>query len=201
MVIPAFAMDPYLWIHFAGLAAVPLFLEITWFSLALGDSFSPLELLPVALLGILPIFWMQWKRPFNIYSLLLWYIRYDALTTEQRQVLGLYKSRSHKLLTIVVSLLMIPLLWLIYQQAPLSSGIAQQFLPPVRILALILSMLAFLLANLFVQVALSTLLVMILLKKDPTSLGAWETGKIKEDFTSIGLPVRQIVPPLKTNNT
>jgi len=29
-------LDPYLWIHFSGLAAAPLLLEIVWLSLALG---------------------------------------------------------------------------------------------------------------------------------------------------------------------
>lgn len=190
-------LDPYLWIHFSGLAAAPLLLEIVWLSLALGYAISPLEILPVALLGILPIFWMQWNKPFNIYSLLLWVIKHEVLTTEQRQVLSLYKSRSQKILTIVVSLLMLVMLWLIYKQAPLAAGIAENFLPPIRIFGLALATIAFLLANLFVQVALSTLLVMFTLGKDPTSLIPWEIEKIKSDFTSIGLPVRQIIPPLQ----
>ena len=67
----SFWSDPYLWVHLAGLAAVPIFLEICLIGFAVGDPLLPgwLELLLVAAIGSAPILWMQWQRPFYIFSL------------------------------------------------------------------------------------------------------------------------------------
>ena len=61
--------DPYLWIHLAGLATVPLWLDIGLAGLAVGDPVvAPgVELLTLALVGTLPILWMQLQRPFYIF--------------------------------------------------------------------------------------------------------------------------------------
>jgi hypothetical protein len=91
----AFWSDPYMWIHLAGIAAVPFWLFICGLGLAAGDPILPigLEVFLVAILGIVPIALMQWQRPFCIYSLLFVGLRPAAMTIDQRRMLSLFKSR------------------------------------------------------------------------------------------------------------
>ena len=191
-----FRCDPYLLIHLAGIAAAPLALELVWLGLAIGDPLSYwfLEFFLVALVGLVPIFLMQTKKHFNIYSLLLWHLRLDSLTTEQRQVLALFKRPRQTILTISLTGMMLVILWYIYQQAPLASGLAEQFFPPIRILGLVIAAFSFLAANLFIQVALSTLLVMLTNKEDFQNVSPWAQENLAKDFTVFGLAVRQIIP-------
>ncbi len=195
----SFRLDPYLWVHLAGLAAAPLFLELVWWGLSLGDPlpFPILELVLVALVGLLPIFWMQWNKPFSIYSLVFLSLKSDALTVEQKQVLTLFKQPVQRLLTISLTGAMLLVLWLIYQQAPLASSLAEQFLPLIRVLGLLIAAINFLLANLFVQVPLSALLVLLTSPEKFNLTTPWEIEKISQDFTVIGWKVKQILQPLK----
>jgi len=99
--------------------------------------------------------------------------------------------------TSLLTATMILVLWLIYKEAPLASGLAEQFFPPSKLLGLTLAALSFLLANLFVQVAFSTLLVMFTGKEIFSTTPPWEVEKVAQDFTAIGWAVKQIVPPLE----
>ena len=59
-----FRADSYLWIHLWGIALLPLFLEVVWLSLAIGDPFFPfwIELILLVAIGIFPIFLMQHSK-------------------------------------------------------------------------------------------------------------------------------------------
>ncbi|MEM9245882.1 MAG: low-complexity tail membrane protein, partial [Cyanobacteria bacterium P01_F01_bin.153] len=73
----ALRRDPHLWIHLAGLASVPLWLDLCLAGLAVGDPVVPpwLEMGLLGLIGSGPLLWMQWQRPFYPFSLLLFAIR------------------------------------------------------------------------------------------------------------------------------
>ncbi|MDJ0546138.1 MAG: low-complexity tail membrane protein, partial [Microcystis sp. M53601_WE4] len=82
--------EPFLWIHLAGLAALPIFLQIAWIGLAVGDPlpFLWLEWLFLGAIAIIPVFWMQWTKPFDIFSLLLVALKPSQLTPEQLKILS-----------------------------------------------------------------------------------------------------------------
>jgi len=193
----SFRLDPYIWIHVAGLAIAPIFLEFAWMGFALAGSLTYLEFILLAAIGLIPIFWMQWNKPFNIYSLLFWCLKPEELTIEQRKVLSLYKLPTKRLLTLFLSAGMLLLLWLIYKNAPLASSAAQRLFPSIKLLGLLMASLSFVLANLFIQVALSTLAVLLTSKKALENVSLWETENISRDFTCFGWKLKKIVPNLK----
>ena len=100
----SFWSDPYLWIHLAGVAALPIFLEVCFLGLAVGDPVLPLglELLLVAAVGIAPVVWMQWQRPFYIFSLMAIALKPEQLTVDRRKLLRLFKAPANRGLTVGV---------------------------------------------------------------------------------------------------
>ncbi|MEM8778353.1 MAG: low-complexity tail membrane protein, partial [Cyanobacteria bacterium P01_G01_bin.49] len=118
-----FQAEPFLWIHLGGIAAAPLFLILMWLALAIGDPlpFYWLELLLVAVIGIVPILWMQWQRPFNIFSLLLVAIKPEKLTEEQRKILSLFKTRKNKIFNGIATFGSLIIGWYLYQWAPMGT--------------------------------------------------------------------------------
>ncbi|HTL88469.1 MAG TPA: low-complexity tail membrane protein, partial [Leptolyngbya sp.] len=78
----SFWTEPYLWIHLAGIAVLPLSLMICLLGLAAGDPILPpvVELGLVAIAGIAPIAWMQIQQPFCIFSLLAVAVRPERLS-------------------------------------------------------------------------------------------------------------------------
>ena len=93
-----FRLEPFLWIHLAGLAIAPLLLVVVWIGLAVSDpwSFYWLELLIVGILGVMPILWMQWTKPFDFFGFLFLSVRPKSLTEEQRKILRLLQTRKNK---------------------------------------------------------------------------------------------------------
>ncbi len=150
--------EPFLWIHLAGIAAVPLCLEIAWFGLAIGDPLPLvwLEYIFLVAIAILPVLWMQWTRPFDIFSLLIVALKPGNLTPEQLKILALFKSRKQKLITLLGVALFLGLAYFIYQLAPIAAP-KVAFLPQLRLLGLGIAGVGFLLAHLFLQVPLSVL--------------------------------------------
>jgi hypothetical protein len=191
----SFSSDPFLWIHLAGLAALPLFLELCAIALAIGDPLFPLglELFFVAALGILPILWMQWSRPFYIFSILVVAMKPEQLSADRRSILSLFQRPRNRAIALLVPLLLLPLLWLLYRWAPVATGIAAQF-PQWRILGLLLAAFAFLGCNLFLQVPASVFGVML---TDESTFAATPTlspDQIRQNFTILGLKVNRILP-------
>jgi len=193
----SFRLDPYLWIHLAGAAAVPIFLELCFLGLAASDPVLPigLEFLLVAVVGIAPVFWMQWQRPFYIFSLLVVAIKPGQLTDEQRKILQLFRTTPVKALTIVVSGLLAIALWKLFHAPPLDAA-SIAFLPKWRLGGLVIGAIAFLLSNVFLQVPASVLRVLLATESQVNDAEPYAVEHISKDFSVIGLRVSKILPDM-----
>lgn len=191
--------DPYLWIHLSGLATLPLWVAVCIAGLATADPVLPvwLEMALLTVVGILPVLWMQWQRPFYIFSLGFLSLTPAALTETQRQFLTLFRTWPVRLLVLAGAVGLAPLLWQIYRLAPVAAT-STPFVGANRLLGLTIAALAFLAMNLFVQVPLSVL--RILLAKPATVAEAvpYPVGAIARDFSLIGLQSRHLLPELRT---
>ena len=194
----SFRLDPYLWVHIAGLAALPLLLEICLFGLAVGYPILPpgLEVAVLAAIGIIPVLWMQWQRPFYIFSLLVVALQPEQLTETERRMLRFFRTPLTRLFSLVAPIFLAWALWRLYQVAP----VAADFTPiptRLRIVGLLVAAIAFLASNLFLQVPISALRILLV---SPSALDAAEPyapEQVKQDFTLIGLRVGQLLPKLQ----
>ena len=191
----SFWTEPFLWIHLAGLAALPLCLELVWLGLAVGDPILPvwLEFLLVGAIGIVPVLWMQLTRPFDIFSLLVLAMKPEQLAEQQRRILSLFKTKTNPLLTIVGAVFMLWVLWQIYRVAPVAAAIAP-LAPGWRLAGLLGASLAFLASNLFLQVPLSVAQVLLTSESEFSSTEPYPVEKTLQDFTLPGVRVNQILP-------
>ena len=182
--------EPYLWLHLAGIAAVPLCLVLCLAGWRASVGLPAwLVLLLVALVGIGPVVWMQWQRPFCIFSLVVLAVKPEQLSENQRRILAQFKAPLGKMITAVVVGLALVILWQLSQWAP---GVRPVQFAGGSLGGLLVAMVSFLLANLFLQVPASVLLV--LLTPDSKLMPPYPTAKISQDFTVIGLRVKQILP-------
>ncbi len=191
----SFWLEPFLWIHLAGIALVPLFCQAVWLGLAIGQPLSPfwLELLLVGTIGIVPVFWMQYVRPFDIFSILILALKPEVLTPEQAKILSLFKRPSQRWLAWLTAVLMAGLLWQIYQWFPLAA-IAVWGLPQWRLLGLLIASVAFFLSNLFIQVPISVLGVLLTSEEKFNSTEPLTPERISQEFTVPGFRVNKILP-------
>jgi hypothetical protein len=187
-----FWVDPYLWVHGAGLAMVPLTLLLCLWGLAGSDPVLPsgLEGMLVALAGIIPIGWMQLQRPFYIYSLPGLAIAPDRLIESQRRILTLFRTRRNPAVTGLAGGALGLVLWQLYPIAAEVSGAV----PGHRWLGLMIAALGFLLANLFLQVPLSVLGVMWATDAEVAKTVPYPIESIKSDFSVYGISRPQILP-------
>ena len=185
--------EPFLWIHLSGIALFPLLLEIVWIGLAIGDSFSHiLELLLIGTIGVMPVLLMQLTRPFDIFSVLLFSLKPECLTVEQRKILSLFKTVKHKFFSAIVAGFTILVLWLLYRLSPLAIELAD-FFPPWRILGLAIATVAFLGSNLFLQVPLSALMVLLTKESKIAQVEPYPLDQIEQNFTVPGIEVSKIL--------
>jgi hypothetical protein len=193
----SFWSDPYLWVHLAGIAALPVFLELCLVGMATGEPLLPLwvELLFVGGVGILPILWMQWQRPFSIFSLPLIALKPTRYTDDQRRIIHLFKSSVNRGLAVLVAVGMAWLLWQLYQVAPFASP--APFLGSAsRGVGLLIAAIAFLGCNLFVQIPVSVLAVLLTSEAKFAATEPYPMGQIGKDFTLPGIRVLHLLPPL-----
>ncbi|HEY9658789.1 MAG TPA: low-complexity tail membrane protein [Allocoleopsis sp.] len=199
----SFRRDPYLWIHLAGLAALPLFLELCVVGLAIGKPLFPLwfELLFVGGIGILPILWMQWQRPFSIFSVVFLAVKPKQLTDDQRRILHLFKTPLNRGLALITAIGMAGVLWELYTIAPLTSP------PPIAALAsatrgtgLVIAAVAFLAANLFLQVPVSVLRVLLTSESQFAATEPYPIEQVARHFTIFGIQINHILPPLQAKS-
>jgi hypothetical protein len=192
----SFRSDPYLWVHLAGVAAVPIFLELCLLGLGMGHSLMPIwfELLFVGGLGIAPILWMQWQKPFSIFSLLLLAVRSDRLSEDQRKILGLFKDPVQRFLSVAIAVVMVAVLWQLYRVSPIAQGVI--FPNGTRGAGLLLAAIAFFFANLFLQVPMSVLRVLLLGDRTLAAASPYPVEQIPSAFTIAGLRVNKILPEL-----
>jgi hypothetical protein len=193
----SFRSEPILWIHVAGLATLPIFSLLCLLFLSVGEPFLPvwMELFLVAAIGVVPLLWMQLRRPFYIFGLLGIALKPENLTQRQRKILCLTNTKLNRILALLTSVLSIWALCHIYQFAPLVANTAK-FLPQWRSLALILAALAFLASNLFLQIPVSVMRVLVTNDTEFAALEPLSLEKIKQDFTILGVRVNQMLPRL-----
>jgi hypothetical protein len=196
----SFWSEPFLWIHLAGLAAVPLCLELCWLGLAVGDPVFPvwLEFVLVAGIGIAPVLLMQLTRPFYIFSILAVAMKPEQVTPQQRTILSLFKTPINRLLAGLVAVFMLWVLWQIYRVAPVVAVVAP-FPPSWRLAGLFLAGVAFFASNLFLQVSVSVLGVLLTSEAAFAGTEPYPLEKIPQEFSVPGLRVNQILPPVVTD--
>ncbi len=187
-----FRSEPFLWIHLSGIAVVPLALLIMAGGLAIGTPLTPygLELTFLVAIAWLPIMAMQWFRPFEIFSLLIVAIRPSSLTESQRRVLALFKQPKQRWVTLLGGLLSLALLWGVYLYAPIFYALVVN-LPQIRLLGLLTAAIAYLMANLFLQVPLSVLGVLLTPQANYEASAPVEPETIPKFFTVPGIKLRQ----------
>ncbi|HEY9762843.1 MAG TPA: low-complexity tail membrane protein, partial [Trichocoleus sp.] len=156
----SFRLDPYLWVHLAGLAVVPLWLDLCLLGLSTGSPVFPIgiEIGFLSLVGALPILLMQLQKPFCIYSLLFLAVRPDRMNEDQRRTLRFFRDPLAKFLAGLAPLPLIWAVWRLYALAPLATDLSPF---PNHGIGLVVAAIAFLLANLFVQVPLGVLRVLL----------------------------------------
>ncbi|MEB3249776.1 MAG: low-complexity tail membrane protein [Merismopediaceae bacterium] len=189
----SFRSEPFLWVHLAGIAVAPFALLVVWLALAIAVPLTPywLELGFLVGIGVLPILWMQWHKPFEIFSLLVVALRPEMLTLEQRKILSLFKQPHQRVLTVLTALLMTGKLFALYYFAPLASLPALD-LPQIRIAALGVAAIAFLIANLFVQVPVSVLGILLTSNATYEQISPIELSEIPQKLTLFGFRVKKI---------
>jgi len=191
----SFRSEPILWIHVAGLAMLPVFLVLCLLFLSVGKPFLPvwMELFLVAGIGVLPLLWMQLHRPFYIFAILGVALKPENLTEQQRKILCLINTKLNRFLSLVAAILLIGVLWQLYQVVPQVESLAK-FLPQWRSLGLLLAALAFFASNLFLQIPVSVARVLVTNETEFAALEPLSLEKIQQDFTILGVRVNQIVP-------
>ncbi len=189
----SFRLDPFLWIHLSGLAALPLWFALCLFGFAVGYPILPVwvEILLVAIAGIVPILWMQWFRPFYIFSILLVAIKPESLTPTQRGILSRLKTQRNQGLSLIAPILLVPILWQLYRLAPLAADIVP-FPSGWRVIGLLIASFAFMGCNLFTQVPISTMGVLLTSPQTFTTTQPLIPEQIAQSFTILGLRVNQI---------
>ncbi len=195
-----FKSEPFLWIHLAGIVAFPIFLTIVWLGLSISEPlpFLWLEILLFLGVGLLPIFWMQWNRPFEIFSLLLLAMNPNKITSQQRKILSLFKTPKQRVLSAITAVAMVGVLLGIYQLEPLDAFVTD-LLPQSRFVGLLIAAIAFAAANLFVHVPVSVLGVLFTNKQQFEVIEPYPAERISQDFTLAGFWVDKILPAGSTS--
>jgi hypothetical protein len=148
----------------------------------------------VAIVGIAPIVWMQWSKPFCIYSLLAVSLPSSQLTEKQRRILTLFKQRRNPILTIVGAGSLFLILKLLYGSAVIADAVTPI---PNHFLGLVLAIVSFLAANLFVQVPLSVFQVLQASDAEFQQAMPYVATAIGQDFFEPGFKVTKILPELR----
>ncbi|ERN41389.1 hypothetical protein KR51_00019570 [Rubidibacter lacunae KORDI 51-2] len=189
----SFRLDPYLWIHFAGLGALPACLLAVWLGLAAEGAVWPvaLDVLLVGVFGCVPIAWMQWQQPFDIFSLLLFSIQPQRLTEQQRRILRAFGLPKQRIWCAIAAVVMPVVLWQIARYAP-----AAAVTTPIHShwLGVVAAAVAFFAANLFLQVPLSVAGVLLTGESTVAGLEPYPVAAIRKDFFVPGIRVASIVP-------
>jgi hypothetical protein len=193
----SFWSDPYLWVHLAGLAAVPIFLELCMVGFATGVPLLPawLELLLVGAIGIAPVLWMQWQRPFCIFSLLAVALKPEHLTEDQRRLLTLFGSQRNRILAAIAPIILFVLLNRVYYAAPIAAEVVP-FSGGWRLLGLGLAAIGFLGCNLFFQVPIAVAGVMLTSETSFATTVPHPLEQVRQHFTLLGFPLDRLLPPL-----
>lgn len=191
-------LDPYLWLHFSGLAMLPLTLALVAIALPVGMPlpFATLELVLIIILGGVPVWALQILRPWNPYSFLFFQIPPERMDERQKQVLRLVQGTRQPLLNVLGAVVMVVLLWQIAHYSPLAIGMTAGFWQ-IHLLGLGVAIAGFFLSNLFLQIPLTLLPTLLLSEKTVSEIDPHPNVSIRRDFTCWGLPMGQLFPTLR----
>jgi hypothetical protein len=185
-------MEPFLWIHLALLAAVPLAVVLCMMGLAVGDPVFPgwLEMLALGIPPIALTVWLQWQNP--LYPFSLWVLAKPAneLSDNQRRVLSILRRRINgwyigAWIAVVAGLFMYVVFRQIYITAPLAADMAP-FPPVLRLLGILWAEIFFLIANLLWQMGVAAARVILVPPSEFNSLAPYEVDRISKEFTIVG---------------
>lgn len=186
--------ERYLWVHFVGLAAVPLLLDICLAGLAsAGPAFNyptafGWQFWLIAFLGIVPTLLMQVIRPFYVFSLPPLALKPQALTDNQRRCLTVFKSWQIKALAGLTAACLVWLLSWVYGRSP-------QILPAMTPAAgLISAAVAFFFICLFLQISVSTARAILVSPSALQRVAAYEESAIATDFLVLGIRLQNLLP-------
>lgn len=198
----SFWSEPFLWIHLSGAAALPIFLGLCLLGLAVGSPLLPvwLEMFLVAVAGIVPVLWMQWFRPFYIFSILVVAVKPQNLTSLQHRILTRFKTKLNQGIALFVAVLLTVILWQLYRLAPLAASVAP-FPPSWRWAGLLLAASAFLASNLFLQVSASVMTVLLTPESEFSATKPHVVEKIRQDFTIAPWQVDRLLPAWAAETT
>jgi hypothetical protein len=193
--VRSFWSDPFLWIHLSGAAALPIFLGLCLLGLAVGSPMLPvwLEVFLVGVAGIAPVLWMQWFRPFYIFSILVVAVKPQNLTSVQQRILTRFKTKLNQGIALFVPVVLALILWQLYRLAPLAASVAP-FSPSWRWAGLSLAACGFLASNLFLQVSASVLAVLLTPESKFSATKPYILEKIRQDFTIAPWQVDRLLP-------
>ncbi|WP_293245999.1 MULTISPECIES: low-complexity tail membrane protein [unclassified Microcoleus] len=191
-----------MWIHLSGAAALPIFLGLCLLGLAVGSPMLPvwLEVFLVAVAGIAPVLWMQWFRPFYIFSILVAAVKPQNLTSVQQQMLTRFKTKLNQGIAVFIAVLLAVILWQLYRFAPLAASVAP-FPPSRRWAGLLLAASAFLASNLFLQVSASAIAVLLTPESKLAATKPYVLEKIRQDFTIAPWPCDRLLPTFAGETT
>jgi hypothetical protein len=194
--------DPYVWIHLAGLATVPLWLALCLSGLAVGEPVLPpgLELATLAGVGTLPILWMQLQRPFYIFSIPGLAVRPDKLEADRCRCLRLQQTWLSRGLVCLSAIALLGILYWLYQLAPIAANMTP-FAAMTRAQGWLIGAVSFLFANLFVQVPATLVPLLLASSSTLAQTPPYESDKILNSFMVIGLRVGAILPDLAPSST
>lgn len=185
--------EPFLLIHVALLAAVPLVIVLCMMGLAVGDPVLPgwLEMLILGLPPIALTIWIQWQKP--LYPFSLWGLAKPAteLSDRQRRVLSVLRRRINGWYTgawvaVVAGVFLYVVFRQIYISAPLAADIAP-FPPVLRLIGILWAEVFFLIGNLLLQMGAAAARVMLVPPSEFNSLKPYESNLIRKDFTIVGI--------------
>jgi hypothetical protein len=177
--------EPFLWVHFVGLGTVPLWLMLCAAGFAVSEPLLPwdLEWMIVALVGVLPLLWMQLRQPFYIFSLVVVTLRPESLTERQCRLLSWFHRPGMKLRALLIALLLVWVLRQCYFWSPLVS-LALPLEAAPRGVGLALAAIAAVGLNLFVQVPLMVAPLLAMEPERLDGLAPYGGDRIAEAFST-----------------
>lgn len=186
--------EPFLWLHVALIAAVPLTLVLCMMGLAVGDPVLPgwLEMLLLGLPPVALVVWLQWQKPLSPFSIWVLARPADKLSVNQRRVLTLLKGQTSNTkinptgwIAVVAGLFLYVVFRQMYISAPLAADIAP-FPPVLRLFGIGWALAFFAVSNLLWQAGLAAVRILLMSRADFESLSPYPVEQIKASFTVLG---------------
>jgi len=181
------SIDPFIWIHVALLAAVPLTLVLSMIGLAVGDPVFP-GWLETLLLGLPPIgltVWLQWQKPLSLFS--LWFVHksIESLNEDQRRILTMLKSYVTGWVAVVAGVFIYVIFRQMFITAPLAAGIIP-FPSVLRLVGVLWAVVFLLISSILWQTGVAAVRILLVSETEFANTVPYEVDRIKSGFTILG---------------